>query len=370
MDSNVLIAVAGGAAGMTVLVILLLVVVIRTNSRSAQLSTQIAALVPALSTINDDTKRTSERITAIEVSSQNEVTQLHQPMSKVVNDLQRELAVLQTKVDQQQVLDSATAESISHLEMIIAGTKSKGMAGEQIISELINVLPAAWIVVNYPTNGGVVEFGLRFPSTGLVLPIDSKWPASSLIEAYFAAEEPAEQQGLQHQIEAAVTAQARAVSKYLDPNATVNFGLAVVPDSVFRICSPKIHQEAYQGKILLVSYSLLVPYLLMVFETVSASAQTIDTVKLSGYLDDAGQSLNLLQIELGGRMSRAMKMLQNSNSFLSTHVSKLSSDLIGLQTNAGLPQSESLTSAQTIETDEQPVSDEDLEPVFAVPPAS
>jgi DNA recombination protein RmuC len=362
MDSNVLIAVAGGAAGMTVLVILLLVMVIRTNSRSAQLSAQIASLVPALSTINDDTKRTSERITALEVSAQNEVTQFYQPISKVVNDLHTELAVLQTKVEHQQSLDSETAKSISRLEMIIAGTKSKGMAGEQIIGKLMDVLPAAWVVTNFPTNGGVVEFGLRFPGTGLVLPIDSKWPATSLLDAYFNSDDPAEQQKLQTQIEAAVVSQAKAVSKYLDPNETVNFGLAVVPDSVFRICSANIHQEAFKAKIVLISYSLLVPYLLMVFETVSASTQSIDVVKLSGYLADAGQSLDLLQRDLGGRMRKAITMLQNSNSFMSTHVSKLSTDLIGLQTGAGLPENELLTSARTVEIEEETADDRDPQP--------
>jgi DNA recombination protein RmuC len=53
-------------------------------------------------------------------------------------------------------------------------------------------------------NGKSVEFGLRLPN-GLVLTIDSKWPATHLIEQFIAADKPEEKKRLKAEIEHAIT---------------------------------------------------------------------------------------------------------------------------------------------------------------------
>ena len=60
-----------------------------------------------------------------------------------------------------------------------------------------------------------VEFGLRLPNR-LVLPIDSKWPATNLIERFLATEDPDERQRVKTRIEAAVRDKAKEVRKYID----------------------------------------------------------------------------------------------------------------------------------------------------------
>jgi DNA recombination protein RmuC len=49
-------------------------------------------------------------------------------------------------------------------------------------------LPAEWQVRDFKISGKVVEFGLRLPND-LILPIDSKWTATHLLEKFVAAEE-------------------------------------------------------------------------------------------------------------------------------------------------------------------------------------
>ena len=143
----------------------------------------------------------------------------------------------------------------------------------------------------------------------------------------------AEQQRLKKAIEDAVLAKAREVRKYLDPSITVNFGVAVLPDAVYDLCNG-IQAETFQLNVVLVSYSMFVPYLLLVFQTTLKNSQSIDLQKLDAYLHTAQESIKTLQEELDGRFSRSMTMLNNSRDDMRVVLGKLSGSLTGLQMGA------------------------------------
>jgi DNA recombination protein RmuC len=200
------------------------------------------------------------------------------------------LAALQAEAHARQVLEQRTAESVRRLEAVIAGTQSKGVAGENILELVFAKLPQEWQVRNFRVGNKAVEFGLRLPNN-LILPIDSKWPATSLLEQFACCEDPDEQQRLKGQIESAVLGKAREVKKYIDPNVTVPFGVAAVPDAVYEVCSG-IQADVFQQNVVLVAYSMFVPYLLLVFQTVLKTSQNVDLEKLDAHLQtaQAGQS--------------------------------------------------------------------------------
>ena len=127
---------------------------------------------------------------------------------------------------------------------------------------------------------------------------------------------------------------AKEVRKYIDPNLTVGWGVAAVPDAVYDLCG-EAQVECLQMNVVLVSYSMFIPYLLLVFQTVLKSAQNIDIQRLDAYLRAAEDSIHLLQEELEGRMSRAMTMLSNSRDEMSVHLSKLNSSLASLRMGVG-----------------------------------
>src|SRR3989337_4087135 len=116
---------------------------------------------------------------------------IHEEISRAKNDLTE----LQTNVKARQELEKRTAESIRRLEAIIAGTQTKGAAGENILEVVFSKLPPDWQVRNFRVGDKAVEFGLRLPNN-LVLPIDSKWPATSLLEEFVNCDDPSEQQRL------------------------------------------------------------------------------------------------------------------------------------------------------------------------------
>ncbi len=245
------------------------------------------------------------------------------------------LTELQTFAKARQEMEQRTAESIKRLEMIIAGTQTKGTAGENILEFVFAKLPAEWQVRNFRVGNKAVEFGLRLPNN-LILPIDSKWAATNLIEQLVNCDNPDEQQKLKAQIESAVLSKAKEVKKYIDPSLTVNFGIAAVPDAVYDACCG-IQADVFQMNVVLVSYSMFVPYLLLVFQMVLKTSQNIDLEKLADYTKTAQENIKKLQEELEGRFSKAITMLNNSRGDMSTYLSKVNSSLTSLQSGANVP---------------------------------
>ncbi len=258
-----------------------------------------------------------------------------EPVSQAVTNIQRDLTQLQAYTRARQDLERQTAESIRRLEMVIAGTQTKGAAGENILEAVFAQLPIEWQVRNFRVGDKAVEFGLRLPNN-LVLPIDSKWPATHLLEQFAAADDPQDQQRIKAQIEKAVLDKAKEVRKYIDPNVTVNFGVAVVPDGVYDL-SAGIYVDVFRLNVALVSYRMFVPYLLLVFQTVLETSQSFDVQRLDAYLRSAEESIQAAQEELEGRFSRAITMLTNSRNELSVLLSKVSSGLTSLQISASRP---------------------------------
>ena len=244
-----------------------------------------------------------------------------------------DLTALRSSTHARQAADSAMSESIRRLEMIIAGTHSKGAAGENILELVFAKLPASWQIRNFKVDGKPVEFALRLPN-GLVLPIDSKWPATHLVEQFAVCEDPAEQQRLKKEIETAVLGKAREVRKYVDPTVTVNFGVAVVPDSVYDLCYG-IQADVFQLGVVLVSYSMFVPYLLLVFQTMLKSSRGLDVQRMEAYLHTVSESIQAIQEELDGRFSKAITMLSNSRDDMRAHLSKAGSSAAGLRLGNG-----------------------------------
>ncbi len=85
--------------------------------------------------------------------------------------------------------------------------------------------------------------------------------------------------------------------------------------------------DAYRLNVVLVSYSMFFPYLLLVFQTVRKSSQNVDLDKLSAYLQTAEQNVFAVQEELQGRFSKALTMLGNSRDDMTAHLAEIGSGL-------------------------------------------
>ncbi len=321
------------------------------QGQAAVLAERLAALAPVAQAVGDvrlELRALSERVLQVE-QNQGEVRQgiaslgtglartgtvaqsLVEATAAVRDGLgraQQDLTALQTEARARHEVERQTAESIRRLETVIAGTQTRGAAGENILEAVFARLPVEWQVRDFRVGDRVVEFGLRLPNS-LVLPIDSKWAATGLLEQLAACDDPGERQRLKGQIEAEVRGRAKEVRKYLDPALTVSFGVAAVPDAIYELCWG-LQAEVFQQNVVLISYSLFVPYLLLVFQTTLRTSRDIDLQKLDAYLESVQASVAALQGEIDGRFARAITMLQNSRAEMGAQLGKVSGGLTGL----------------------------------------
>lgn len=364
MDPLNLLAIGLVIFLLVVLIVLVIALLLRRPAAGdSSLLAPITSLTQNMGALQLESKSIAERVSSIErdqglfnqavTSLGSKITEtdtltkaLNQTAATITGGLeaaQRSLSAIQSQASARQQIEQQTADSIRRLEAVIAGTQSKGAAGENLMEVVFAQLPPEWQVRDFQVGSRSVEFGLRLPNN-LILPIDSKWPATNLLEQFLACEDPHQQQRIKAEIERAIIQKAKEVKKYIDPSITVGFGIAAIPDAIFDLC-PKAQVETMRLNVVLLSYSMFVPYLLLTIETVLKSGQDIDLQKLASYLDAAKKSLDSMQDELEGRLSRAITMLGNSRDEMRVMVAKLGAGFTALQISTQSSTSDKLPEA-------------------------
>ncbi len=211
-------------------------------------------------------------------------------------------------------------QSLRRLEHVIAGTKSRGTAGENILGGILAQLPPELLETNLTINNKVVEFAFRLPNDK-VLPIDSKWPSMATLEKLADTDDPEARRPLIEAIQGEVKKKVREAAKYLDPERTIQLGVVVVPDAVFDFCL-EVHVEAFKEGIMIVSYSQALPYLLSLLQMVLRFSAKIDAARLSSALKTITDALEKMENEVEGRLAKSLTQLENSRSELRTQLSR------------------------------------------------
>lgn len=228
---------------------------------------------------------------------------------QVQQHVSQHLQQLRAAFDERRRLDEANRQSLSRLEEIIAGTASKGSAGENILHEVFQQLPQDMVVRRVRIGGGEVEYALQLTNQKL-LPIDSKWGSTSLLEEFERATDEHERDRLREDIDAGVTKHVLQVEKYIDPTLTVPWAVAVIPDAAYRLVR-KAHVEAQRRHVFIVSYSLAVPYLLSFFHLSMQYNRSVDLEQLATHLADIQRTVEQMTSLLENNFERAGKMIQN-----------------------------------------------------------
>lgn len=338
MEINVLITILVGALVFFGFIVLTLGVLLFLQTRRPRENINLDEVRTSLQSLSQTVQQgqtqiavLAEKVAHLEPVAQNINSTLTSELTKV----RENLASIQEHARARQEIEQQTIDSVKRLELIIAGTQSKGAAGENIVDLVFAKLPVEWQIRNFTVNGRIVEFGLRLPSN-LILPIDSKWPGTTLVERIAVVENADERETLKREIEKEIVRKAKEVSKYIEPGITMPFAIAVIPDAVYEL-SAAVQSEAFQSNVVLVSYSMFVPYLFLTIQTAVKTLQTVDLQKLDACLDAIQNSINKLQEELDGRFARALTMLNNSRDDMRAHISKASGSITSLQISAPVP---------------------------------
>jgi DNA recombination protein RmuC len=212
----------------------------------------------------------------------------------------------------------AAADSIKRLEAVVAGSPTRGAAGENILARALAQLPPDLLDVNVAFGNKVVEYALRLPG-GRYLPIDSKWTSVGALERLETVEDPTERRRLLDQIARDMRARVRDMAKYLDPERTLALGLLAVPDAVYT-ATPEAHGEGYREGVLVVPYSLALPYLLGLYRLVVRFGASVDTDQLASHVRGLAECLRRLDEEVEGRLSKGLVQVQNARDSLRDQV--------------------------------------------------
>jgi DNA recombination protein RmuC len=240
-------------------------------------------------------------------SQEMRVGELHERVAQAHTAFESFRATLQAR---QQVEDEAR-QSLRRLEAIIAGSSTRGAAGENILEEAIRHLPADMVHRNAWINGKVVEFAMRLPG-GKLLPIDSKWTSSQALEVLASPEtESGRRSQLAAQVEKEVEKRVREVSQYIDPSCTTPWAIAAVPDAAFAVCRGAF-AEGHRRNVIIVAYSMALPYLLALYQLHLQFARSVDMENLQACLMDIERQVDSLEGLLENRLQRAVVMLQNA----------------------------------------------------------
>jgi DNA recombination protein RmuC len=234
------------------------------------------------------------------------------------SELRERLAQTQSVVERlgsalvaRQSIEDEARSSLKRLESVIAGSSTRGAAGEHILEEVLKHLPPEMLQRNVWVGGKVVELALQLPG-GKLLPIDSKWVSSGALEQL--AEpglDAARRAQLAAQVEREVERRVREVSQYIDPAATSTFALAVIPDAAYDVCRGAI-VSAHRRHVMVVGYAMALPYLLTLYQLHLQFARTVDMERLQSALIDVERHLDTLEAILDNKLQRALTMLQNT----------------------------------------------------------
>src|SRR5436190_16272274 len=218
---------------------------------------------------------------------------------------------LRSAVSARQPVEEEARASLKRLESVIAGSSSRGAAGEHILEEALRHLPPEMLQRNVWVGGKVVELALRLPG-GKLLPMDSKWVSSVALEQLGERGLDANRRAqLMAQVEREVERRVREVSQYIDPATTAPFALAVIPDAAYDVCRGAI-VHAHRRHVMVVGYAMALPYLLTLYQLHLQFARSVDMEKLQSGLIDIERQVDVLEGILENKVQRSLTVLQNA----------------------------------------------------------
>ena len=244
-------------------------------------------------------------------------------LSETARDLRGEIGHAQKALAEVKAIEQGrarqfeqAADSLKRLEAVVAGSATRGVAGENILARALAQLPPDLLELNVAFGSRIVEYALRLPG-GRFLPIDSKWTSVAVLERLdtVAAEQPQERKRLLEQVVRDVRAKIREMTKYLDPERTLSLGLLAVPDAVY-VAAPEAHGEGYREGVLVVPYSLALPYVLALYRLSVRFGCAVDTDQLASRLRHLEELLHRSADEVESRLSRGLVQVENARDAL------------------------------------------------------
>jgi len=204
----------------------------------------------------------------------------------------------------------AIQNSVKNIESLFRGSKSKGAAGENILREIFKLFPPELIVFDYRVEGRPVEFGLKLPD-GRIVPMDSKVVAVEEMSRLETEQNEDIRARLIKKVELEVAKKIKEVSAYIHPPITWDRALMLIPDALYSILKESF-SRAYSQSVILIPYSMAVPYILTFLDLHKRTLATYDEQQIKSFLEDLDRSLTEMETVLENQIARGNTMISNA----------------------------------------------------------
>jgi hypothetical protein len=231
-------------------------------------------------------------------------------LSKDVNDARRILVELKARFEDRSKREDDIDAVTRRIERVLVGARTRGESGENILADAFAEFPPGMIDRDFRVGGRVVEYAIVLPNRKR-LPIDSKWSGSEVIERIQGETDPERIKRFESEIERDLQKKIKEVASYIDPAATTNIAIAAVPDSVYALCR-KVHVEGFRMGVLLMAYSMAVPYILALYHLHLQMASSIEFENIENYVTRIERSLDEIDRILENKVARAGVMASNA----------------------------------------------------------
>jgi DNA anti-recombination protein RmuC len=246
---------------------------------------QVTTLAGAQSTMMQNLGKLEVGLKGLETKVTETTGDVKETLSKDMGDARKVLAELKTRFEDRSKREDDIHAVTRRIERVLVGARTRGESGENILADAFAEFPPEMIDRNFRVGGKVVEFAIVLPSQKR-LPIDSKWSGVEVLERIQKETDPERIKRLESEVEREVEKKVKEVASYIEPSATSNIAIAAVPDSVYSFCK-KVHVEAFRMGVLLMAYSMVVPYVLALYHLHLQMTRSIDFENIEAYITNS-----------------------------------------------------------------------------------
>jgi DNA anti-recombination protein RmuC len=278
---------------------------------------EVSAVQPQVNSLSNTQAAMMQSVVRLEVSLKDLEARMKEAtgdvrasLSRDVADTRNLLVELRSKIEDRSRWENEIHAISRRIERVLVGARTRGESGENILSDAFAEFPPGMIDRDFRVGGKVVEYAIVLPS-GKRLPVDSKWAGSDNIERIHEETDPDRVRRLESDIEREVKNRIREVATYIDPSCTSSIAIAAVPDSIYAFCR-KVHVEGFRAGVLLMAYSMVVPYILALYHLHLQMGRSLDYENLEVYLTRMERNLDDIDRVLENKVAKAGTMATNA----------------------------------------------------------
>jgi hypothetical protein len=279
-------------------------------AKISSVESQMASLASAHTVMSQDIHNLEVTLKGLETKLAESTGDVKSTLSRDVGDARRVLMELKARFEDRSSREDDIHAVTRRIERVLVGARTRGESGENILADAFAEFPPEMMDRDFRVGGKVVEYAVVLPNKKR-LPVDSKWSGLEAVDRIQRESDPERIRRLENELEREVEKKVREVAAYIDPASTTDIAIAAVPDSVYGHCR-KVHIEGFKMGVLLMAYSMVVPYVLALYHLHLQMARSIEFDNIEAYLVKIERSLDDIDKIAENRMARAGAMVTNA----------------------------------------------------------